>query len=282
MALFEYLKAMKDLKGESMASLENGWPQYRELLQEFVHSRGTGGAVGSPDSVGKVCILSVDGGGMTGIIPARVLAYLEDALKRKSGNPEARIADYFDVATGTSVGGIIVAMLFSNDGKGNPLFTGEQCWKLIAEEGKQIFKLPFLHRPLAKLRGMLTPRYSTKYLESILKRHLVRDGKALTLRDTLKPVLIPCYDLASAGPFLFSRADALETEAFNFHLWEICRATSAVPSFFKPARLRSVDGKTFCTAIDGGLVMNNPTAAAVTHVLHNKLEFPNVRGVGDL
>jgi len=43
-----------------------------------------------------------------------------------------------------------------------------------------------------------------------------------------------------------------------------------------------VDGKTSCTAIDGRVVMHNPTAAAITHVLHNKREFPSVRGVEDL
>jgi hypothetical protein len=44
----------------------------------------------------KVCILSIDGGGMRGIIPGRALAYLEEALQRKANNKDARIADYFD------------------------------------------------------------------------------------------------------------------------------------------------------------------------------------------
>jgi len=55
-----------------------------------------------------------------------------------------------------------------------------------------------------------------------------------------------------------------------------------VPSFFKPAKLRSTNGETSCVAIDGGLVMNNPTAAAITHVLHNKVEFPRVEGTKDM
>ncbi|XP_076958763.1 patatin-like protein 7, partial [Bidens hawaiensis] len=44
----------------------------------------------------------------------------------------------------------------------------------------------------------------------------------------------------------------------------------------------SVNGKTRCVAVDGCLAMSNPTAAAITHVLHNKQEFPFVRGVEDL
>jgi hypothetical protein len=75
---------------------------------------------------------------------------------------------------------------------------------------------------------------------------------------------------------------ALIDKKWNFTLWEICCATSAVPCFFKPAKLQSTNGETSCVAIDGGLVMNNPTAAAITHVLHNKVEFPGVEGTKDM
>jgi patatin-like phospholipase/acyl hydrolase len=115
-----------------------------------------------------------------------------------------------------------------------------------------------------------------------MKEAFTENNRTLTLKDTLKPVLIPCYDLSSTAPFLFSRADALETDSFDFRLWEVCRATSAEPSLFEPVQMRSVDGQSRCIAVDGGLAMSNPTAAAITHVLHNKQEFPFVRGVEDL
>ncbi|CAN1332066.1 Probable inactive patatin-like protein 9 [Linum perenne] len=44
----------------------------------------------------------------------------------------------------------------------------------------------------------------------------------------------------------------------------------------------SVDGKKSCSAIDGGLVMKNPTTTIVTHVLHNKCDFPSVNDIEDL
>jgi patatin-like phospholipase/acyl hydrolase len=231
---------------------------------------------------GKVCILCIDGGGMRGIIPGRILEYLERTLQEKSGNPDARIAEYFDVAAGTSVGGIIATMLFTAKEDGQPLFTAEETWRLVAEKGREIFRIPRAHRAWFKLRGMTTPRYSCKSLESVLKQHLVRDSRPLTLRDTLKPILIPCYDLQNARPLLFSRASALTDDKWNFNLWEICHATSSVPSFFKPTQMMSVNGKTSIVGIDGGLVMNNPTAAAIAHVLHNKAEFPGVHRVGDM
>uniref|UniRef100_A0A0D9Z6Q2 DUF642 domain-containing protein n=1 Tax=Oryza glumipatula TaxID=40148 RepID=A0A0D9Z6Q2_9ORYZ len=47
--------------------------------------------------------------------------------------------------------------------------------------------------------------------------------------------------------------------------------------------VRSVDGRTAIAAASGGVAaMGNPTAAAITQVLHNKLEFRLTAGVDDL
>lgn len=239
---------------------------------------------------GKICILSIDGGGMRSIMSGKALSYLETALKNKSGNPDARIADYFDVAAGTGVGGIFTAMLFAANDQNRPIFHADDTWKFLAAEGKKFYrpaktrkpKGGFFKRVLGKTGG--GSGSSTTGLEKAMKEAF-RDGKIgrnLTLKDTLKPVLIPCYDLSSTAPFLFSRADALETDSYDFNLWEVCLATSAEPGVFDPICMRSVDGSTRCVGVDGGLAMNNPAAAAITHVLHNKQEFPFVRGVEDI
>ncbi|KAJ0102036.1 patatin-like protein 6 [Pistacia vera] len=235
---------------------------------------------------GKICILSIDGGGMRGILPGKALAYLEHALKSKSGNPNARIADYFDVAAGTGVGGIFTTMLFATNDNSRPIFKAEDTWHFLANQGKRIYRSSsdsnsgnFIKRIF---KNGSSSASASAGLEKAMKEMFADSGRNLTLRDTLKPVLIPCYDLSSTAPFLFSRADALETESFDFRLWEVCRATSAEPGLFEPVLMRSVDGQTRCVAVDGGLAMSNPTAAAITHVLHNKQEFPFVRGVEDL
>ncbi|MBA0629534.1 hypothetical protein Godav_024076, partial [Gossypium davidsonii] len=233
---------------------------------------------------GKICILSIDSGGMRGILSGKALAYLEHALKSKSGNPNARIADFFDVAAGSGVGGIFAAMLFATKDNSRPIFTAEETWRFLAENGKRMYR-----SGKGKNGGILNKFFkngstgsSSTGLEKAVKETFRADGRSLTLKDTLKPVLIPCYDLSSTAPFLFSRADALETDSFDFPLWEVCRATSAEPGLFEPVKMRSVDGQTSCVAVDGGLAMSNPTAAAITHVLHNKQEFPFVRGVEDI
>lgn len=107
-------------------------------------------------------------------------------------------------------------------------------------------------------------------------------GQELTLRDTIKPVLISCYDLKTSAPLVFSRADALENGSYDFRLCEVGRAAWSEAGRFEPAEVASVDGATSCAAVDGGPTMGSPAAAAITHVLHNKHEFPFVRGVEDL
>ncbi|OIW14863.1 hypothetical protein TanjilG_30582 [Lupinus angustifolius] len=60
-----------------------------------------------------ITILSIDGGGIRGIIPATILAFLESKLQELDGE-DARLADYFDVITGTSTGGLIKRSPYMN------------------------------------------------------------------------------------------------------------------------------------------------------------------------
>ncbi|XP_051130870.1 patatin-like protein 6 [Andrographis paniculata] len=235
---------------------------------------------------GKICILSVDGGGMRSIMSGKTLSYLETALKKKSGNPDARIADYFDVAAGTGTGGIFTAMLFAANDQNRPIFPAEDTWKFLVAEGKKNrrSKGGFLGRFFGGGGGDGGGGSAGSSLEKAVKAAFVdkKTGRFLTLKNTLKPVLIPCYDLTSTAAFLFSRAAALESDSYDFNLWEVCLATSAEPGVSPPVRMKSVDGSTRCVGVDGSLAMSNPTAAAITHVLHNKQEFPFVRGVEDI
>lgn len=225
----------------------------------------------------KTRVLSIDGGGTTGIVAAAALILLEDQIRTKTGDSHSRIVDFFDIVAGTGIGALYAAMLTADDGNGRPLFTAREAVKFVMDKQSMLFKV--------KNIGVFSRkrRFSGKSMDKVLKEVFRReDGKMLTLKDTCKPILVPCFDLKSSAPFVFSRADASESPSYDFELWKVCRATSATPSLFKPFDLASVDGKTSCTAVDGGLVMNNPAAAAVTHVLHNKRDFPSVTSLDDL
>lgn len=230
---------------------------------------------------------------MRGITVGKALAYLEGVLKAKSGNPDARIADYFDIAAGSGVGGICAAMLFATRDQGparRPISEAEDTWRFLAHKASLGLARPsngrggFFRRVLRGCSGGQAA--STAATEKAMKEVFsIRDGKGrrfLTLKDTVKPVLVPCYDLSTASPFLFSKADALWDDSYDFRLWEVCRATVAEPGSSGPVEIRSMDGRTRCVAVGGGLAMSNPTAAAITHVLHNKRDFPHVRGLEDL
>ncbi|KAL7583576.1 hypothetical protein Lser_V15G41700 [Lactuca serriola] len=225
----------------------------------------------------KTRVLSIDGGGTTGIVSGASLIHLEDQIQAKTGDSNARIVDFFDIIAGTGIGALLAVLLNADDGNGRPLFTARDAVKFVNDRRTELFEV--------KTVGVFRRRlmFSSKSMDRILKEVLTRDdGKVLTLKDTCKPLLVPCYDLNSSAPFVFSRADASESASYDFELWKVIRATSADPSMFKPFPLTSLDGKTSCLAIDGGLVMNNPTAIAVTHALHNKRHFPALTGVENL
>ncbi|GLJ10239.1 hypothetical protein SUGI_1336950 [Cryptomeria japonica] len=59
-------------------------------------------------------ILSVDGGGVRGLIPVQLLKFLEHQLQKLDGE-DARLADYFNIMAGTSTGGLITTMLANED-----------------------------------------------------------------------------------------------------------------------------------------------------------------------
>ncbi|CAL4944721.1 unnamed protein product [Urochloa decumbens] len=225
----------------------------------------------------KVCILSIDGGGRAadGLLAGAALVRLEASLRRRTGDDGARLADFFDVAAGSGAGGVLAAMLVARGPHGRPLFSADDA-------------LAFL---LSSLRRGGGGGWSdaTGGRGGVLRALFRRPGGGgaafrkvfgdLTLRDTVRPVLVPCYDLATGGPFLFSRADAVETRAYDFRLRDVCAATCARSS---AVEARSCDGSTRIAAVGGGVALGNPTAAAITHVLNNKREFPLAAGVEDL
>ncbi|OEL38581.1 Patatin-like protein 3 [Dichanthelium oligosanthes] len=219
---------------------------------------------------GKVCVLSIDGGARAadGLLAAAALVRLEAALRRRSGSSAARLPDFFDVAAGSGAGGVLAAMLFARDPRGRPMYTAEDA-------------LAFLLRRVR--RGTWSARAGVL---AVRRGRGPAFGKAfgdLTLRDTVRPVLVPCYDLATRAPFLFSRADAAESPAHDFRLRDVCAATCAGGAAGGAAvEVMSVDGGTRIRAVGGGVALGNPTAAAITHVLNNRREFPAAATIDDL
>uniref|UniRef100_A0A453MG99 Patatin n=1 Tax=Aegilops tauschii subsp. strangulata TaxID=200361 RepID=A0A453MG99_AEGTS len=212
------------------------------------------------DTVNKlVTILSIDGGGVRGIIPATVLAFLEKELQKLDG-PDARIADYFDVVAGTSTGGLLTVMLTAPDKDGRPLFDAKDLAKFYIDESPKIFpQKDSIFSKIGTALGMVTgPKYNDKYLQSLLRRHLGQTKLDGALTSVLK-----------------------NQPAKNALLSDIAIGTSAAPTFFPAHYFETVDGKGGTRAfnlIDGGVAANNPTLCAMSHVAEDII----VAGNGDL
>ncbi|KAL2531878.1 Patatin-like protein 2 [Abeliophyllum distichum] len=212
-----------------------------------------------------VTVLSIDGGGIRGIIPGTLLDYLEAKLQELDG-PSTRIADYFDVIAGTSTGGLITTMLTA-PGKDNlPLYAANNITKFYLEHGPKIFPIKRRMNYTKKIRYMFAgPKYDGAYLRSFIQEILGN----LTLSQTLTNVVIPTFDIKRLQPVIFNTEDEKTYLSKNALLSDVCLATSTAPTYFPPHyfEIKDAEGKMHRFDLaDGGLAANNPTLVALTHI----------------
>ncbi len=241
-------------------------------------------------------ILSIDGGGMRGVIPAVILkniaTRLEDAGDRRP------LYAHFDLIAGTSTGGLLALALAAPVERTNlpldsrfisyiyeqddPSFTDKllkrkpaqnlmgtlpfgleisALEKLYLNHGKEIFP---------KNQGRIFSQiFTDKYDSEPLERYLKDTFGTLALADAVVPLMLMTYDVANGRPFPLSSRDS-----HGYLFWEAGRATSAAPTYFKPAYLYDRQEGTMQTLIDGGLIANNPALFAYVEA---KRLYPNTK-----
>lgn len=214
----------------------------------------------------KIRILSLDGGGIRGIITCVILRYLEEQLQ-KHDDPNAKLGDYFDFISGSSTGGLITAILLVPNSQKKAKFSIQTALQLYAEKGESIFNVSLWHK-IVNPFGILDEKISEKELEKQLNDFFGN----LKLNEFVKPCLITTYDTENRRPKLFNTLDG-EDDVDNFYVKDICRATSAAPTYFEPAYVKSLYGQTY-TLIDGGVYANNPTLCAYAEA--RKVPFAKV------
>ena len=119
----------------------------------------------------KITILSLDGGGIRGIIPCIILKYIEEQLQQKD-NPNLKLGDYFDLIAGSSTGGILAAILLYPDGNKKAKFSIQKAFELYSEKGEDIFSVGFWER-LVNPFGLFSEKISEEELEKHLLDFLV-------------------------------------------------------------------------------------------------------------
>lgn len=172
-------------------------------------------------------ILSIDGGGVRGLIPAMILTEIE----KRTGKP---ISESFDLIAGTSTGGILALGLSKDDGSGKPEFSAETLSDIYKKDGKKIFPQGTWTSAAYHVWrgfGLTDAIYSHTGLEDMLQKKF---GEA-TLENTLSKVFISAYDIVDGEPiFLTSWDDDLKAVKLS----DAARATSAAPTYFQPHQVK--------------------------------------------
>ncbi|KAK3039398.1 hypothetical protein RJ639_027647, partial [Escallonia herrerae] len=234
----------------------------------------------------EISILSIDGGGIRGIIPGIILDFLESELQKRDGE-DARIADYFDVIAGTSTGGLVTAMLTAPDKNKRPKFTAKDIKNFYIEHCPKIFpqkRCPLFSAAKA-MKNFSAPKYDGKHLHDTVKDKL----EGTRLSETVTNVVIPTFDMKKLQPTIFSSYQVgdifycffleiviKKNPSFNAFLSDICIGTSAAPTYLPPHYFKNHDpngedpkGEDLeFHLIDGGVAANNPASIAIALVMN--------------
>ncbi|KAI0882625.1 uncharacterized protein GGS22DRAFT_191215 [Annulohypoxylon maeteangense] len=238
-----------------------------------------------PDQAG-VRIMSLDGGGIRGIIELELMKKIQTRL---CGVP---IRDCFDLIVGTSVGGIISL------GLGVMNMTVDECEKMFGDFVQESFTTNVPESFGTKLgylaQAIYISKYESKPLEKALQKAFpdrlplfgepYQPGQASTrvaVTSTTKEGRVLLMSNYNRKPLPLGEQDSFLTRLvyfdmltrrvraalYQFHrpgrekdlkLWEAARATSAAPTFYTPFA-HAASGQTL---LDGGLYNNNPIKIA--------------------
>jgi len=210
-------------------------------------------------------VLTLDGGGIRGVLSLGILAGMEARLRDWSGRPDLVLADYFDYMAGTSTGAIIAAAL----SLGKPV---AEVLDRYLSLGKKVFRFNWLNFWVA--RHPTTPLMAE--LDCLLgaQRRLgdpeLRTLLAVVLHNTDTDSPWPLSNCASARYNRPERRLRVHPESGRPHdpdrnldlsLCELVRGSTAAPTYFAPQDIRV--GSRTVRFQDGGVTpYNNPALLA--------------------
>lgn len=192
-------------------------------------------------------ILSIDGGGICGILPAAVLAELEHRYLAGGS-----VAGHFDMISGTSTGAIIaLGLAFGR--------TAAEIRDVYVERGGNIFPQT---SKLGRLYRFLRRGYRTVYNRDHLETELLRIFGEATLGEAKTRLVIPAFEGRHGEPWLFKtphhpdyKRDRVERAV------RVALSSAAAPTYFD-----ALPNNGYMMA-DGGLWANNPVMNALTDAL---------------
>jgi len=209
-------------------------------------------------------ILSLDGGGLRGVLSLGILQELERLLsERHGGQQDFRLCHYFDLIAGTSTGAIIAAALALG-------WTVKHIRDCYFELGEKAFKKSLLRD------GYIRAKYDEKILVSYLK-HLFGKENTLGGPALQTGLMIVVKRLDTGSPWSISNNP--DGQYFNsaeegvigngeYLLWQVVRASTAAPTYFDPEFITIARSKKGTPVkghfVDGGVSpFNNPALQAL-------------------
>lgn len=217
-------------------------------------------------------LLSIDGGGLKGLIPAESLIEIETQLNAITGR-EAPLCDRFDLIGGTSTGAILAAGLCLG-------LKAERLRDFYLDYGKEIFTKVFLPE-----------RFWHSYPSGPLEQHL-KDvfGHDTTLGSgkLRTNILIVSKNVTLGTTWFFTNNPRGRYFANNagLPLWQIVRASTAAPTFFPPQPISVPDDHGHpldYEFVDGGVSSyNNPSLQVFLEATDPRYQFGWPTGVDKL
>jgi uncharacterized protein len=199
-------------------------------------------------------ILSLDGGGIRGIVAAKMLAAIEKEIKQP-------LNKYFDLIAGTSTGSILAAAIARG-------CSSEEIVELYRQKSSIIFpyrkRLTLKRLPLIFKHGISAPKFSDKGLIEVMQSAF---GNT-TLFDITSPMLLVIsFDTIEREPIFF-KSWRQDKGYGNIPLWEICVCSASAPTYFPAHRL---DKRVSGNAEDGlvNAIILDDDAASADHVYNN-------------
>jgi hypothetical protein len=206
---------------------------------------------------GRKRILSIDGGGVRGILALGYLERLEQQLAEQAGRP-VKLHEHFDLIGGTSTGAIIATALALG-------YNATQIREFYLRLGPSVFR-----RPLLRLPG-----WQSKFDAEALRRQLagIIGDRTLDTPDlkTGLGIMLKRIDNGSSwilmnnprSQFWADPVDGSYIGNRGYLLARIVRASTAAPSYFDPQEIEIVKGGPAALFVDGGLTPHNDPSLAL-------------------
>ena len=204
-------------------------------------------------------ILTLDGGGLKGILTLGILKKIEDMLGKRYENPNAfRLCHYFDMISGTSTGAIIAAALAIG-------WSVEQVREKYTSLGEKVFEKSLFRQ------GVFRAKYDHAKLDEELKS-VYGENTKLRSSEIQTGLLIIAKRLDTGSPWpisnnpkgkYFSSRTGGTIGNGDYPLWKVVRASTAAPAYFDPETITIAEKPdhrpTTGLFVDGGVSpFNNP------------------------